>query len=170
MYSQLGEMKFWLTKDYSMLIQHKFVWATMNAKRIYTNKTWTMPVLPVYLKPYWFNGLKSDGYAGVACNYVLYAILHGGHYCMCNNVRRTVLHMQSCPPGRCCIMQLCPPGHICICSCVRPVQKRPCSKLKALVDGTRSPFYKLSASMTWEMFGRWVFAAIIKYMNILHNT
>ena len=34
-------------------------------------------------------------------------------YCICNNVRRTVLHMQSCPPRRCCIM-LCPPGHICI--------------------------------------------------------
>ena len=45
-------------------------------------------------------------------------LLSGGHYC--NNVRRTVLHMQSCPPGRCCIMQLCPPGHICICSCVAP--------------------------------------------------
>ena len=33
-----------------------------------------------------------------------------GHYCICNKVRRTVLHMQ-----------LCPPGHICICSCVRPL-------------------------------------------------
>ena len=84
--------------------------------------------------------------AGVACNYVLYAILSGGHYCICNNVRRTVLHMQSCPPGRCCIMQLCPPGHICICSCVRPVQNRPCSKLNALGRrNTFAIFYKLSA-------------------------
>ena len=58
---------------------------------------------------------------GVACNYVLYAMLSGGNYCICNNVRRTVLHMESCPPRRCCInaivstrthlhMQLCPPA------------------------------------------------------------
>ena len=64
---------------------------------------------------------------GVACNYVLYTILSGKHYCICNNVRRTVLHMQLCPPGRCCI-----------CSCVRPVQNRPCSKLHAL--GRRNAF------------------------------
>ena len=44
--------------------------------------------------------------SGVACNLVLYAILSGGHYCICNNVRRTVLHMQSCPPGRCWILFL----------------------------------------------------------------
>ena len=78
---------------------------------------------------------------GVACNYVLYANLSGGHYCMCNNVRRTVLHMQSCPLGRCCIMQLCPPGHICICSCVRP------------------HFLQAQCMLwtTWENFGRWVY-------------
>ena len=71
---------------------------------------------------------------------------------ICNNVRRTVLHMQSCPPGRCCIMQLCPPGHICICSCVRPVQNSPCSKLNAI--GRRNTlaifFYKLSACHEWH--------------------
>ena len=87
----------------------------------------------------------------------------------CNNVCRAVLHMQSCPHGRCCIMQLCPPGHICICSCVRPVQNRPCSKLIAL--GRRNKFAiilqaKCMSWMTWEMFGRLVFAAIIKYVNI----
>ena len=31
----------------------------------------------------------------VACNYVLYAILSGGHYCILS--ARTHLHMQSCP-------------------------------------------------------------------------
>ena len=61
--------------------------------------------------------------AGIACNYVLYAILSGGHYWICNNVRRTVLHMQFCPPGRCWIRQLHPPGRICICSRVRPRAK-----------------------------------------------
>ena len=38
------------------------------------------------------------------------AILSGGQYCICNHVCWTVLHMQSCPPRRCCI----------IINCVRP--------------------------------------------------
>ena len=105
---------------------------------------------------------------GVTCIYVLYAIVSGGRFCICNIVRWTVLHMQSCPPGRCCcIMQLCLPGHICICSCVHPVHNRPCSKLNVL--GRRKTFaiffYNLSA---WEMFGRrWVFAAIITWIFML---
>ena len=105
-------------------------------------------------------------------------IMHGGR-CVCwcrmqlcplcntirrtlyNNVRRTVWHMKSCPPGHCCIMQVCPPGHICICSCVHPVQNRPCSELIAI--GRRNTFapcfYKLSACHEWhgKMFDRWVF-------------
>ena len=62
----------------------------------------------------------------------------------------TVLQMQSCLPGRCCVIQLCPPGHICTCSYVRPVQNR-CSKLNALGRrNTLAIFYKVHVIMTWE--------------------
>ena len=78
-------------------------------------------------------------------------------------------YMQSCPSARCCIMQLCPPGYIYIYSCFRPVQNRPCSKLNTL--GRRNTFAislqaKCMSWMTWEIIGRWAFAAIIKYVNI----
>ena len=103
---------------------------------------------------------------GVACNYVLYAILSGEQYCICNNVRRTVLHHRVRPAllhnaivsARTHVhMQLCPP----------PCKTVPCSKLNAL--GRRNTFAiflkaKCMSWMTWEMFGRWVFAAIITWM------
>ena len=38
------------------------------------------------------------------CNCVRHAKLSAGHNRICNFVRRTVLHMQLCPPGQCCIM------------------------------------------------------------------
>ena len=76
--------------------------------------------------------------AGVECNYVLYAILSGGQYCICNNVRRTVLHMQSCPPGRFYIVQLCPPDTLAYAVLSAPMQNCPCSKLNAL--GRRNTF------------------------------
>ena len=94
------------------------------------------------------------------------------HYCICNNVHRTILHMQSCRrtllhnaivSARTHLhMQLCPPH-----------AKLPCSKLNAL--GRRNTYAiflqaKCMSSHKWhrEMFGRWVFAAIIKikYVNI----
>ena len=30
---------------------------------------------------------RTENNAGVACNYVLFAIVSGGHHCICNNVR-----------------------------------------------------------------------------------
>ena len=59
---------------------------------------------------------------GVACNYVLYAILSGGgHYCICNNGCRTVLHNASVPPDTFAYAVVS-----------APMQNSPCSKLNAL--------------------------------------
>ena len=89
---------------------------------------------------------------GVACNYVLYAILSGGHYvimsagrfCICNRVRpdatnnaivssRTHLHVQLCPP--------------------------PC-KTVLTVNKMEHVRHLVHVMMTWEMFGRWVFYSL----------
>ena len=70
---------------------------------------WPNIVLPgtqISFKRYLINYIT-----GVACNYVLYAKLSGGRFCICNRVR---------------------PDAAAKCSCVCPVQNRPCSKLNAL--------------------------------------
>ena len=80
--------------------------------------------------------------------------LAGGHYCICNNVRRTVLHRQSCPPWRWCIMQCVRPDTF-VCSWVvsAPVRNRPCSKLNALNRRTTFAifFYKLLVHVMNDM-------------------
>ena len=106
---QLLFLKFLTTSDTDW--EH-FKWFMVEQRKNYWNGIWT-------------NDLRID--------------VPVRHYCKCNNVRRTVLHMQSCPPGRCCIMQLC---------------------LRHFLQA------KCMSWMTREMFGRWVFAAIIKYVNI----